>query len=120
MIGVVGLGNMGFAIASRLISEGEKLTVWNRSAHKADGLTGARVVATPSDVVQASDIILCVLANDEATEAAYFSEHGILSTDNFWNARLVVRSVPPWKASCSDWLVVLHKPIHLQNRCWKN
>jgi len=80
MIGVIGLGNMGYAIASRLISEGEKLTVWNRSAGKADGLTGAQVVATPGDVVKASDITLCVLANDEATEAAYFSEHGILST----------------------------------------
>ncbi len=80
MIGVIGLGNMGYAIATRLIAEGENLAVWNRTASKADGLSGAQVVATPDEVVQASDIILCVLANDEATEAAYFSDQGILST----------------------------------------
>ncbi len=79
MIGVIGLGNMGYAIANRLISEGEKLTVWNRTAYKAEGLTGAQVAASPNEVVQASDVILSVLANDEATEAAYFGENGILS-----------------------------------------
>jgi len=80
MIGIIGLGNMGHAVARRLGAEGENLTVWNRSAEKADGLSGVDIAATPADVVKSSDVILCLLANDEANEAVYFSEHGILST----------------------------------------
>ena len=38
-IGIVGLGNMGRAIAERLVAEGEALSVWNRTAGKADGLS---------------------------------------------------------------------------------
>lgn len=81
MIGIIGLGNMGYAIASRLIDEGCRLTVWNRNAEKAKGLSGVKVAETPEDVVAASDITLCVLANDEATEAVYFSEKGVTSSN---------------------------------------
>jgi len=81
MIGVIGLGNMGHAIATRLIAEGETVIVWNRTPGKADGLNGAELATTPEDVIQAADVSLCVLANDEATEAVYFSNNGILSAD---------------------------------------
>jgi len=79
MIGVIGLGNMGYAIAERLIAEGETLSVWNRSAGKADGLKGVSIAATPEEVVQSADIIISILANDSATQAVYFGDHGILS-----------------------------------------
>jgi len=81
MIGVIGLGNMGYAIATRLLAEGHTLTVWNRSAQKAKGLHGVNVAKTPSEVVSVCDITLCVLGNDEATEAVYFSDHGIATVD---------------------------------------
>lgn len=79
MIGVIGLGNMGHAIASRLLAEGCNLTVWNRSLDKANDLSNVKVAKSALDVVQACDITLCVLANDEATQAVYFSEDGIVS-----------------------------------------
>ena len=81
MIGIIGLGKMGSAIAQRLISEGETLTVWNRSAGKADGLQGVSLAPTPDKLVQSSDIIISILANDTATQAVYFDEHGILSAE---------------------------------------
>ena len=79
MIGIIGLGNMGYAIAGRLIAEGETLSVWNRSAGKADGLNGVSVAATPAEVVQSADVIISILANDSATQTVYFGDHGILS-----------------------------------------
>jgi len=78
MIGVIGLGNMGHAIATRLLDQGETLSVWNRTAEKAAGLTGAKTPDTPADVVANSRIILSVLSNDEATEAIYFGNNGLL------------------------------------------
>ena len=81
MIGVIGLGNMGYAIASRLCAEGCSLTVWNRTTEKADGLSGVVVAETPVEVVNSADITLCVLANDEATESVYFGDNGIVTTD---------------------------------------
>jgi 3-hydroxyisobutyrate dehydrogenase len=79
MIGILGLGNMGYAIAERLISEGETLIVWNRSSDKANGLQGVSIAATPEDVVQSAEVIISILANDSATQAVYFGDHGILS-----------------------------------------
>ncbi len=81
MVGVIGLGNMGHAIATRLLAQGEELTVWNRTADKAAGLDGANVVGSPSDVVDCADVVLSVLANDAATQDVYFGDGGILSTD---------------------------------------
>lgn len=79
MIGIIGLGNMGHAIAERLLAEGESLTVWNRSADKAEGLTGVTIAATPNEVVQSADVIISILANDSATQAVYFGNNGLLS-----------------------------------------
>jgi len=81
MIGIIGLGNMGYAIAQRLLIEEQNLTVWNRTAEKSEGLSGASVAATPASVAQASDVIISVLGNDAATQAAYFEDNGILGTN---------------------------------------
>jgi 3-hydroxyisobutyrate dehydrogenase len=45
-IGWIGLGRMGEAMAARLLKAGHKLSVWNRTASKADPLAaiGAEVV----------------------------------------------------------------------------
>lgn len=88
MIGVIGLGNMGRAIAQRLSAEGESLAVWNRSPEKADGLDNVLVADTPSHVVQESGVIISVLANDAATQTVYFDNGGILSAD--LNGKVIV------------------------------
>lgn len=79
MIGIVGLGNMGRAIAERLLAEGEELVVWNRSPGKADGLAGVTEASTPADVAARADVVLSVLANDAAIEAVYYGRAGLLS-----------------------------------------
>ncbi|MEU6000212.1 NAD(P)-binding domain-containing protein [Streptomyces sp. NPDC047197] len=64
---VIGLGNMGAALAATLLENGHPTTVWNRSAAKAKPLVdrGARLAATPEEAVAASPLIIaCVLDHD--------------------------------------------------------
>ncbi|MFK4065727.1 NAD(P)-dependent oxidoreductase [Streptomyces sp. NPDC029674] len=64
---VIGLGNMGSALAAALLDRGHPTTVWNRSPEKAKPLAdrGAHVAATPAEAVAASNLVLaCVLDYD--------------------------------------------------------
>lgn len=64
---IIGLGNMGSALAATLLANGHPTTVWNRSAAKAEPLAarGARLAATPEEAVGASPLIIaCVLDHD--------------------------------------------------------
>ena len=69
--GVIGLGNMGTAIAERLLDAGYRLRVFNRSAGKADPLAarGAAVAATAGELAADVDIVLTSLPDDAAFEA---------------------------------------------------
>ncbi|MFE1772699.1 NAD(P)-dependent oxidoreductase [Streptomyces sp. NPDC059008] len=61
---VIGLGQMGSALAGALLERGHPTTVWNRSAHKAEPLVtrGARLAATPEEALAAGSLIItCVL-----------------------------------------------------------
>ncbi|MDJ0637324.1 MAG: NAD(P)-dependent oxidoreductase [Paracoccaceae bacterium] len=80
MIGVIGLGKMGRAIAGRLEAIGETIVVWNRTAGRADGLT-AEVLPTPGVLCERAELILSVLSDDAAIDAVYGGERGILSAD---------------------------------------
>jgi 3-hydroxyisobutyrate dehydrogenase-like beta-hydroxyacid dehydrogenase len=70
-VGLIGLGNMGAAIAERLLDAGYQLVVHNRTPEKAEALAarGAAVANTPADLVGQVDIVLTSLADDEALEA---------------------------------------------------
>src|SRR6185312_5528825 len=68
-IGFIGLGQMGTAIAERLIKAGHELTVWNRSPAAAQALAkqGAVAVKHPAETMQ-GDVLFSMLANDEAMQ----------------------------------------------------
>lgn len=68
-IALLGLGRMGSAIATHLLASGYELTVWNRTAGKAEGLTGARVASTPADAVRDADVVITMLADPAALNA---------------------------------------------------
>jgi 3-hydroxyisobutyrate dehydrogenase-like beta-hydroxyacid dehydrogenase len=60
---VLGLGSMGFAIARLFVERGRRVTVWNRSAGKADALVaqGATLAASAADAIRASKlVVMCV------------------------------------------------------------
>jgi 3-hydroxyisobutyrate dehydrogenase-like beta-hydroxyacid dehydrogenase len=70
-VGLIGLGNMGTAIAERLLDAGYKLLVYNRTPEKADAVAarGATVAATLADLVEQVDVVLTSLADDAAFDA---------------------------------------------------
>jgi 3-hydroxyisobutyrate dehydrogenase-like beta-hydroxyacid dehydrogenase len=78
-IGFLGLGAMGHAMARRLLDAGYEITVYNRTASKADDLVadGARFARTPADAATDAEIVFSMLFDDATTHAATFGEDGI-------------------------------------------
>ena len=80
-IGVVGIGKMGAAIATRLLGLGHEVVVWNRSAEKAKAVSGAKVAATPRELAGDVETIISILTNAAAIDAAYEGADGLLKGD---------------------------------------
>lgn len=70
-VGVIGLGNMGTAIAERLLTSGHDLVVYNRSPEKAEPLRsrGVTIAGSAAELVAGVDLVLTSLADDEALES---------------------------------------------------
>lgn len=79
-VGLVGVGNMGRAIADRLVDEGHKVYLWNRTAEKAAGILGTVQCDSPAAVVARADVIISILANNAAIDAVYHADQGLCST----------------------------------------
>lgn len=70
-VGLIGLGNMGTAIAERLLAAECELAVHNRTPEKAEPLraAGATVFETAGALAEAVDVVLTSLADDDALES---------------------------------------------------
>jgi 3-hydroxyisobutyrate dehydrogenase-like beta-hydroxyacid dehydrogenase len=80
-LGFIGLGNMGSAMARNLIRGGYEVTVYNRTADKAQSLE--KDGATPAGTIAAScrsGIVLTMLADDPAVEETVFGSGGLLAS----------------------------------------
>lgn len=66
-IGFIGLGKMGFAMASRLLEAGHRVVAWNRSSRPADELAqmGAVQASGLEDVFD-NDVVVTMLSTDGA------------------------------------------------------
>jgi 3-hydroxyisobutyrate dehydrogenase-like beta-hydroxyacid dehydrogenase len=75
-IAVLGIGRMGSALAVRLLDGGHQVTVWNRSKGKASQVVsaGAREAASVTDAVREADVVITMLANDDAVRAVALGE----------------------------------------------
>jgi 3-hydroxyisobutyrate dehydrogenase-like beta-hydroxyacid dehydrogenase len=71
-VGFIGLGNMGSAMAARLIEAGYHVTVWARTASKADALVerGAARGQDPEDVIE-TGVVFSMLSNDDAVRQVF-------------------------------------------------
>ena len=78
-IGWVGTGKMGFPMAARLIEAGIDVTVYNRTASKAEPL-GVRLVEKPVDLAN-RDIVYTIVTDDKALLETTMGPNGILSSD---------------------------------------
>lgn len=76
-LGFIGLGIMGRGMAANLISTGHRLTVWNRTPEKANGLD-AVVVDEPQAVGHESDIVFVCVSDTSDVEEVVFGEVGVI------------------------------------------
>ena len=65
---------MGLPMCRRLLKRGFELTVWNRSAEKAEGLKneGANRAVSPAEAVKEVDVIITMLSDGTAVEEVFF------------------------------------------------
>jgi 3-hydroxyisobutyrate dehydrogenase len=80
-IGFIGLGDIGEPIASHLAKDPFELTVWNRTASKADEFARnykARVARTPADAVRDAAVVITCLPSSAEVEAVLHGDNGIL------------------------------------------
>ena len=78
-IAVLGTGQMGHALAERLLESGHDLTVWNRTPHRADDLVarGASEARTPARAAAGADATFTSLADDAAVLAVVTGPDGV-------------------------------------------
>lgn len=76
---MLGLGAMGGRLARRLLDAGHDLTVWNRTAARAEPFAagGATVAATPAEAARAAEAIVTCVADPEALRGVVEGPDGI-------------------------------------------
>jgi len=82
-LGWLGTGRMGAALAGRLIDAGEDVTVWNRTAAKAEPLVrrGARAAGRITDL-GGCDIVFVTVSGPRDLEEVVYGENGLLSGES--------------------------------------
>jgi 3-hydroxyisobutyrate dehydrogenase-like beta-hydroxyacid dehydrogenase len=77
-IGLIGLGLMGRPMGMNLLKAGHALTVWNRTASRAQELVaaGAKLAGTPKEVAAASEILLTMVSDPPALEEVLWGHEG--------------------------------------------
>jgi 3-hydroxyisobutyrate dehydrogenase len=81
-IAFIGLGRMGHGMAGRYLDAGFSVKVWNRSQKKADDLIarGAEWGSSPMGAAEDADAIVSMVADDEASRAAWLGKDGAAAT----------------------------------------
>jgi 3-hydroxyisobutyrate dehydrogenase len=79
-IAFLGLGNMGLAMAIRLLQSGHQLRIYNRTASRAGSLIamGAQLCKTPKDACHGAVTVISMVADDNASQAMWCGSDGAL------------------------------------------
>jgi 3-hydroxyisobutyrate dehydrogenase-like beta-hydroxyacid dehydrogenase len=69
-IGLIGLGLMGRPMGMNLLKAGHPLTVWNRTASRADEIVaaGGKLAKSPREAAAAADVLLTMVSDPPALE----------------------------------------------------
>jgi len=78
-LGFIGTGLMGAPMTARLLAAGHEVTVWNRTASKADQLVkkGALRADSPASVARAAEIVMMCVTDQHAAEEVLFGKEGV-------------------------------------------
>ncbi|MEV0847229.1 NAD(P)-dependent oxidoreductase [Streptomyces sp. NPDC049954] len=81
-VGVLGTGVMGGGMAHRLLEQGYRVTVYNRTASRVGPLVeeGATAVGSAAELAADCDVVLISLANEGVVDAMLFGPGGVFET----------------------------------------
>ncbi|MFL5646829.1 MAG: NAD(P)-dependent oxidoreductase [Chloroflexota bacterium] len=77
---VLGMGRMGSAMAQRLAGQGVEVVVYNRTPDRATALAekiGASVAATPAEAASRVEVVITMVADDDAVREMFEGPDGI-------------------------------------------
>ncbi len=78
----LGLGVMGYPMAGHLAANGHEVTVFNRTAEKADRWAaqhGSASAPTPREAAMGADFVMACVGNDDDLRAVVLGENGALA-----------------------------------------
>ncbi|SCX95357.1 NAD(P)-dependent oxidoreductase [Microvirga guangxiensis] len=78
-VAFLGLGVMGYPMARHLAAKGHEVTVYNRTAEKADkwvSENGGRAARTPREAAQGQEIVFACVGNDDDLRQVTIGEDG--------------------------------------------
>ncbi|MEX8193778.1 NAD(P)-dependent oxidoreductase [Comamonas guangdongensis] len=79
-VAFLGLGVMGYPMAGHLARAGHQVTVYNRTAAKAEAwceeFPGGRHAATPREAAQGASLVFCCVGNDDDLRSVVLGEDG--------------------------------------------
>jgi 3-hydroxyisobutyrate dehydrogenase-like beta-hydroxyacid dehydrogenase len=78
----VGLGVMGYPMAGHLVSAGNQVTVYNRTASTADRWCeayGGEMAATPAAAAADAEVVCICVGNDDDLRSVVYGDQGVLS-----------------------------------------
>jgi len=81
-IAFIGLGVMGYPMAGYLAKNGHDVTVYNRTARKAEQWCaefGGQMAATPAEAVSSAEFIFSCVGNDDDVRAVLAGEQGAIN-----------------------------------------
>ena len=82
-VAFLGLGVMGYPMAGHLASAGHDVTVYNRTAQKAESWItqfGGKSAATPAQAATGADFVMACVGNDDDLRAVCIGENGAFAT----------------------------------------
>lgn len=83
-ISILGTGAMGTAMGTAIIEAGHELVVYNRTTKKTKSLEekGAKVVSSPAEAINESEVSIFVMVNGEAVKEALLNVDALICVKN--------------------------------------
>ncbi len=104
-VALLGLGTIGAGMAANLLKARFSLSVYNRTAAKAQALigAGARFAATPAEAAKDASVIISMLSDDAASRKVWLGSDGALEAAGK-GAILIESSTvsPTWVAELAE------------------
>ena len=114
-IAFLGTGNMGAGMASRLVSAGYEVHIYNRTLKKMDSLAkkGAIICKSPKEAAKEAEAVFSMVGDDEASKAMWLGEEGALAATIPKDAFIIECST-----LTHSWVIELAKIAKSKNLCY--